>query len=183
MSGPAARWLVTGSAGQLERRRLVFLQIARDADQRDSMRLQILEILFQRSHRTIAHPGDGPFGMARTNGRRAVRLRGSACTRIQRREERESDADRGLETSKTAHYHQYMTFFDYVDRRVEEAEDGSVDRTTLRPTGYDPFYGAGGFVSAMWRTYRRKADDIGAATLQKAALRHFSPGKEPLTRR
>jgi hypothetical protein len=74
-------------------------------------------------------------------------------------------------------------FFDYVDRWVEEAEDGSVDRATVKPTGYDPFYGAGRFVSAMWRTYRRKADDIGAATLQKAALRRFSPGNEPPTRR
>lgn len=47
-------------------------------------------------------------------------------------------------------------FFDYVDRWVTEAADGTVDRKTLRPTGYDPFYGTGEFVKEMWQTYGKK---------------------------
>jgi len=54
-------------------------------------------------------------------------------------------------------------FFDYVDRWVSEAQGGAVDQKTLKPTGYEPFYGgAGGFVGAMWKAYRAKADAIGA---------------------
>jgi hypothetical protein len=29
-----------------------------------------------------------------------------------------------------------------------------VDRKTLRAASYDPFYGTGEFVKAMWQTYR-----------------------------
>jgi hypothetical protein len=63
-------------------------------------------------------------------------------------------------------------FFDYVDRWVSEAQDGSVDQKTMKPTGYQPFYGAG-FVEAMWKAYRAKADEIGASV--QALLRKTSP--------
>jgi hypothetical protein len=43
----------------------------------------------------------------------------------------------------------HEAFFDYVDRWVAEAADGTVDRKTFRPTGYDPFSGSGEFVKAM----------------------------------
>jgi hypothetical protein len=60
-------------------------------------------------------------------------------------------------------------FFDYVDRWVSEAADGTVDRKTQKPTGYPPFPGgAGGFIEAMWKAYRAKADDIGAAILARS---------------
>jgi len=50
-------------------------------------------------------------------------------------------------------------FFDYVDRWVGEAEGGSVDHETLKTTGYKPFYGgAGGFIEAMWKAHRAKAN-------------------------
>ena len=45
-------------------------------------------------------------------------------------------------------------YFDYVDRWVAEAENGTVDRATKQPTGYDPFFGAGPFVRAMWEKHR-----------------------------
>ncbi|MBM4032335.1 MAG: hypothetical protein FJ291_11165 [Planctomycetes bacterium] len=60
-------------------------------------------------------------------------------------------------------------FFDYVDRWVSEAADGTVDRKTMKPTGYQPFYGgAGGFIEAIWNAYRPKADAIGAEVLARA---------------
>mgnify|MGYP005833998549 CR=1 FL=1 len=60
-------------------------------------------------------------------------------------------------------------FFDYVDRWVAEAADGTVDRETLKPAGYEPFHGGGnGFIAAMWRAYRAKADAIGAEALARA---------------
>lgn len=60
-------------------------------------------------------------------------------------------------------------FFDYVDRWVSEAQDGLVDQKTMKPTGYQPFYGgAGGFVEAMWKAYRAKADEIGAQVLSRS---------------
>ena len=62
-------------------------------------------------------------------------------------------------------------YFDYVDRWVNEAENGTVDKQTLKPAGYDPFYGRGGFVRAMWQAYRAQADRIGAEALQKATRR------------
>jgi len=68
-------------------------------------------------------------------------------------------------------YWNHDAFFDYVDRWVAEAKDGTVDPKTLRPAGYDPFYGAGDFVKAMWQAYRPKADEIGAETLRRAAAR------------
>jgi len=46
-------------------------------------------------------------------------------------------------------------FFDYVDRWVAEAENGSVDAKTSKPCGYQPF--PNGFVKAMWEAYRAKA--------------------------
>jgi len=52
-------------------------------------------------------------------------------------------------------------FFDYVDRWVAEADNGSADRKTLKPAGYKPFYGDRGFVRAMWETFRPKADPSG----------------------
>jgi len=53
-------------------------------------------------------------------------------------------------------------FFDYVDRWVAEAAAGTVDKKTMKPTGYQPFPGGpGGFIEAMWRAYRPKADEIG----------------------
>ena len=36
-------------------------------------------------------------------------------------------------------YWNHDAYFDYVDRWVAEAADGTVDHKTLRPTGYDPF--------------------------------------------
>ena len=51
-------------------------------------------------------------------------------------------------------YWNHDAFFDYVDRWVEEADRGTVDRQTLQPTGYDAFHGIGDFVKAMWQTYR-----------------------------
>ncbi|HUT32174.1 MAG TPA: hypothetical protein VNE39_01730 [Planctomycetota bacterium] len=63
-------------------------------------------------------------------------------------------------------------FFDYVDRWVAEAADGSVDRKTMKPTGYQPFYGGeGGFTEAMWRAYRPKADEIGASVHARSQKR------------
>jgi len=60
-------------------------------------------------------------------------------------------------------------FFDYVDRWVAEAADGTVDKSTMKPTGYQPFPGgAGGFVGAMWKAYRSRADEIGAQVLARA---------------
>jgi len=47
-------------------------------------------------------------------------------------------------------------YFDYVDRWVAEAADGAVDRKTLRPTGYDPFSGAGEFIKQMWQMHGTK---------------------------
>jgi hypothetical protein len=41
-----------------------------------------------------------------------------------------------------------------VDRWVAEGADGTADRATLQPAGYDPFYGTGAFIRAMWETYR-----------------------------
>jgi len=58
-------------------------------------------------------------------------------------------------------------FFDYVDRWVREAEQGTVDQKTFRPSGYDPFYGTGEFVKAMWQTYRPQSDEIGGETIRK----------------
>ena len=49
-------------------------------------------------------------------------------------------------------------FFDYVDRWVAEAADGTVDRKTLRQASYDPFSGAGEFVKNMWQMYPKMAD-------------------------
>ena len=66
-------------------------------------------------------------------------------------------------------YWNHDAYFDYVDRWVAEAKDGTVDPKTLAPTGYDPFAGAGAFVQAMWQAYRPKADEIGAETIRKAA--------------
>ena len=45
-------------------------------------------------------------------------------------------------------------FFDYVDRWVAEAADGTVDRKTLQPKSYDPYPGPGEFVKDMWQKYR-----------------------------
>lgn len=58
-------------------------------------------------------------------------------------------------------------FFDYVDRWVAEADDGLVDKKTLEPRGYKPIGSA--FIEAMWKTYRDKADEIGAGVLAKGA--------------
>ena len=68
-------------------------------------------------------------------------------------------------------YWNHDAFFDYVDRWVAEAKDGTVDPKTLRPAGYDPFYGAGDFVKAMWQAYRPKADEISDQTLRRPAAR------------
>ena len=68
-------------------------------------------------------------------------------------------------------YWNHDAFFDYVDRWVAEAKDGTVDPKTLAPASYDPFYGAGDFVKAMWQAYRPKADEIGDQTLRRAAAR------------
>jgi hypothetical protein len=57
-------------------------------------------------------------------------------------------------------------FFDYVDRWVSEAQDGAVDRKTMKPTGYQP--SPCGFVEAMWKAYRAKADEIGAQALSRS---------------
>lgn len=66
-------------------------------------------------------------------------------------------------------YWGHDAFFDYVDRWVAEAADGTVDRKTLKPTGYQPFYGGeGGFIAAMWKAYRPKADEIGAEVLARS---------------
>jgi hypothetical protein len=69
-----------------------------------------------------------------------------------------------------AHWN-HDALFDYVDRWVQEADQGSVDKKTLRPAGYDPFSGTGPFVKAMWQAYRAKADEIGAETQRRAAVR------------
>ena len=68
-------------------------------------------------------------------------------------------------------YWNHDAFFDYAGRWVQEAEFGTVDRKTLRPTAYDPFAGAGDFIKAMWQMYRPKADEIGGETLRRAATR------------
>ena len=65
-------------------------------------------------------------------------------------------------------YWNHDAYFDCVDRWVAEAKDGTVDPKTLAPAGYDPFYGAGDFIKAMWRAYRPKAEEIGAETLRRA---------------
>ena len=57
-------------------------------------------------------------------------------------------------------------FFDYVDRWVAEAQDGAVDRETMKPTSYRAF--PSDFIEAMWTTYRSKADEIGAEALAKS---------------
>ncbi|MBM4038356.1 MAG: hypothetical protein FJ290_07570 [Planctomycetes bacterium] len=60
-------------------------------------------------------------------------------------------------------------FFDYVDRWVAEAADGTVDKKTMKPAGYSPFYGGeGGFIEAMWKAYRPKADATGADVLARS---------------
>jgi len=51
-------------------------------------------------------------------------------------------------------YWNHDPLFDYVDRWVREAADGTVDKPTLRPAGYDPFYGTRPLVRAMWEAYR-----------------------------
>jgi hypothetical protein len=66
-------------------------------------------------------------------------------------------------------YWNHDAYFDYVDRWVREAKDGGVDRQTLQPTSYDPFYGTGDFIKAMWQAYRDKADAIGTDTLRRGA--------------
>lgn len=70
-------------------------------------------------------------------------------------------------------YWNHDAFFDYVDRWVAEAKDGTVDPKSLAPVGYDPF--AGAFVQAMWQAYRSKADKIGSETLRKAASQTPGP--------
>jgi hypothetical protein len=60
---------------------------------------------------------------------------------------------------------QHEAFFDYVDRWVKEAEDGSWDGEKNAPTGYRAF--PGDFVAEMWKAYRDKADDIGAETKRR----------------
>ena len=50
-------------------------------------------------------------------------------------------------------------FFDYVDRWVREADDGLVDKKTMKPRGYKPFNSD--FTREMWTTYRDRADAIG----------------------
>ena len=51
---------------------------------------------------------------------------------------------------------------------LHEAADGSADRKTLKPAGYDPFYGGEGGFAAMWKAYRAKADEIAAAVHARA---------------
>jgi len=65
-------------------------------------------------------------------------------------------------------YWNHEPFFDYVDRWVREAADGSVDQKTMKPAGYGAYPGGNGFVQAMWSAYREKADEIGADVLRKA---------------
>ncbi|MGQ9651870.1 MAG: hypothetical protein ACUVXJ_17335 [Phycisphaerae bacterium] len=65
--------------------------------------------------------------------------------------------------------------YDYVDRWVAEAKDGTVDPKTLAPASYEPFGGTGTLVQAMWQAYRPKADEIGAETLRKAASQTPGP--------
>jgi len=64
-------------------------------------------------------------------------------------------------------YWNHEPFFDYVDRWVRGAADDSVDKKTMKPTGYNAFPG-GGFVQAMWQAYREKADEVGDQMLSKA---------------
>lgn len=59
-------------------------------------------------------------------------------------------------------------YFDYVNRWVANAKEGTVGRETLQPAGYDPFGGAAeGLVEAMWHECRPTADAILAAMRSK----------------
>ncbi len=62
-------------------------------------------------------------------------------------------------------YWNHNEFFDYVDRWVLEAQNGMVDKKTMKPIGYKVF--PSDFVKAMWEIYRDKADEIGARNLKK----------------
>ncbi len=58
-------------------------------------------------------------------------------------------------------------FFDYVDRWVNEAQDGMIDRQSLQRRGYKPF--PSDFVASMWATYRGQADEIGAEVQERSS--------------
>jgi len=74
-------------------------------------------------------------------------------------------------------------FFDYVERWVAEAPDGTwvmpkngnmappldpADLQNIKRIGYKPF--ASDFIRVMWETYRAKSDQIGEATAKKLSV-------------
>jgi hypothetical protein len=63
-------------------------------------------------------------------------------------------------------------YFDYVDRWWKEEVDSATSASTSKPlAAKDAAANAGGpFVQAMWKAYRAKADEIGAAAQAKKAV-------------
>jgi len=85
-------------------------------------------------------------------------------------------------------------FFDYVERWVKEAPDGTYvmpkNATTAEPLepdalknlqakGYTPW---SDFVGSMWQTYRPKADEIGQSTAAKWKFAHGKPSTQETKR-